>query len=105
MGMKHIKYAFNSQSEWDNLKLDISHEVETDEDGNEFIFFNGGDTIAELGNIVLSQDGEDVVYSDTWHVDILWLEEDNEPESFKEFALVLDNIGIHVFAGFNYLNQ
>lgn len=111
--MKHIKYEFDTEADFDTAKLDIPHEVETDAEGNDYIFFTSGDTISVLNKIFIEYPTydeagnmvSDGVISDKFHVDILWLDEANEPDSFKDYAIVLDNIGIHAFAGVDYLNQ
>lgn len=69
--------------------------------------------VVVLGNICVKEpelDEEynivkDAEYSDTYHVDILWQNESDEPESFKPYFIQLDNEGVHGFAGIDYLNQ
>lgn len=113
MKMKHIKYEFDTEESYNAARLDIPHEIETDEQGSEIIHFTSGDIISVLNKIyteypTYDEAGEEItagVISDKFHVDVLWLDEANEPDSFKPFAITLDNVGIHVFGGFDYLNQ
>lgn len=111
--MVHIKYEFTDEATYETAKLDIAHEIEDDGEGNTNFYFISGDTIAPLGNITLTpatfdEDGNELtapVLSDKWHVDVLWAAAENEPDSWKAFAVTLSDLGIHGFAGVDYLSQ
>jgi len=123
--MKHLKYEFTDESKFNELKLLIPHEITSDnptpiydDNGAEIIeegfnvYFNytSGDNIVPLGNVIITEgvyndDGSwatEPVFSNKWHVDILWLDSKNEPEEFKPFLVDLDTIGVHGFAGIEY---
>jgi hypothetical protein len=124
--MKHLKYEFNSEAEFNELKLLIPHQITSDNpeptydvngaeiiegDYNTYFSFTSGDNIVQLGNVVTTEgvyndDGSwasEPVYSDKWHVDILWLDSATEPDEFKPFGVSLDTIGVHGFAGVEYI--
>ena len=109
--MLHVKYEFPDKETYDTCKLDIPHVIETDEDsGEDYFTYTSGDCVAVLGNIIITEptfdeDGNELtaaVHSDKWHVDVLWLTAEAEVESFKEYKVSIDGLGIHGFAGIVY---
>jgi hypothetical protein len=110
--MKHKKYEFTNEEKWNEVKINLPHEIIEESENNE-ICFNGTECISILGNLVTTEaefDDEGNItknpeFSTTWHVDILYINAEDEPEALKEFVIELNNIGIHGFAGVDYLNQ
>jgi hypothetical protein len=60
-------------------------------------------SFVQLGNIEIN-DG----VSDNFHVDVLWVfddEDESHPESFADKLIELDNDGVHAFLGVDYLTH
>jgi hypothetical protein len=86
--------------------------MEDDGNGNEKFHYTCQDTIVVLDELPLTEpeyDAEgnitnEVEWSGKYHVDALWIEEANEPDSWKPYFIQLDNIGVHGFAGIQYID-
>ena len=103
--MKIGKYEFNSKEQAQDKITDLG----VDEDGN----VTHTHTIVELGSIVLVQgtydeDGNEItspVFSDKYHVDVMWNGLDGHPYGWKTYSINLDNEGSHGFFGVSYVNN
>jgi len=94
--MKIGKYEFNSKEQADS-KIEALGEEHNH-------------TIVKLGNIVLQQaeldeDGEvitEAVFSDKFHLDVMWDGLDSHPYGWATYAVDLDSSGVHSFLGVDY---
>ena len=92
------KYEFKDEETYLEARKAICNE--------DSILLNDVSSLVELGHICLETDEEGLCInkSTTYAVDILWR---NEIESFAQYEVYPDPIGIHTFAGqdANYLAQ
>ena len=111
--MIHKKYEFDSKQQFETLKLDVPHIFVENAEGEEDFTYNCEDLIVVLDELPLTEpeyDNEgnitnEVEWSGKYHVDALWIQETNEPESWKDYLIQLDNIGVHGFAGIEYKTE
>ena len=97
--MKISKYEFNSKEQAQTKIADL-------EEGHQH-------TIVELGHITTSpavydEEGNEVspaIYSDKYHVDVLWQGIDSHPYGWATYAINLNNEGSHSFFGVSYLDN
>ena len=67
-------------------------------------------TFVNLGYIILENGEYDIsgvqtkapVLSEKYHVDVLWIGLDSEPNGWEQYAVYLDNNGVHSFLGLDY---
>jgi len=94
--MKIGKYEFNSKEQADS-KIEALGEEHNH-------------AIVKLGNIVLQQaeiddEGEvitEAVFSDKFHLDVMWNGLDSHPYGWATYAVDLDSNGVHSFLGIDY---
>jgi hypothetical protein len=111
--MYHKKYEFDSKEQFETLKLDVPHMFEKNQNDEDVFVYTCQDLIVILDELPLSEPEldefgnivGDVEWSGKYHVDALWMDEANEPDSWKEYFIQLDNVGVHGFAGVNYIEN
>jgi len=104
--MKIGKYQFNSKEVAD-LKIRALG-VSIDDEGNEYPTHNH--SVVKLGNIILSEAEFDSnnkeikapIFSDKYHVDILWNGLNNHPFGWKSASINISHNGVHCFCGLDY---
>ena len=104
--MKIGKYEFDSKSAYETKLKALG--TAKDEDGNDYPTHNH--SLVALGNIVITpgeydEDGNQTkapVLSDKYHVDAMWIDLEDHPDGWKEFAIDLEGNGVHMFAGVDY---
>ena len=103
------KYEFNSKEQAKEKIKALG--VEKNDDGNEYPTHNH--SIVELGYIVL-KDGvynddlkeiEPPIYSDKYHVDVLWKGIDSHPYGWATYSIDLNEEGTHSFFGVSYITN
>ena len=103
--IKVSKYEFNDEAQ-------VNSKVEglgIDEDGNA----THSHTVVKLGHITLSpatfdEDGDEVtpaVFSDKYHVDVLWNDLSSHPYGWATYAIDLSTEGSHSFFGVKYIDN
>ena len=101
--MKIGKYEFKDEATADSKIKALG----VDEDGNP----THGHAIVRLGHIVLEQgeydeEGNETkapVFSDKYHVDVMWVGLDDHPYGWKSSAVsISDGNGVHSFYGVDY---
>ena len=103
--IKVSKYEFNDEAQ-------VNSKVEglgIDEDGNA----THSHTVVRLGHITLSpatfdEDGDEVtpaVFSDKYHVDVLWHDLSSHPYGWATYAIDLSTEGSHSFFGVKYIDN
>jgi hypothetical protein len=106
MKLNISKYAFNTKEQFEE-KLDALHTM--DEEGNNIPDFKF--SVVQIGNIeleaeVLDEKGEvesKAVFSEKWHVDVAWFEQDEHPYGWKSYKVDFEEgQGMHSFAGVDY---
>ena len=108
--MKNIligKYEFNSEEQAKEKIEALGMETEEGYKPNNI------DTIVELGFLVITpatydDDGNMItppVYSDKYHVDVLWQGVDSHPYGWATYSVNLNNEGVHSFFGVKYLDN
>lgn len=68
---------------------------------------------AEIGHILLEAEEVDEklkilkepVFSEKYHVDMVWYDIEDHPHGWKSYCVDLDNEGMHGFAGLSYLKH
>ncbi len=103
--MKISKYEFNSKEQAQTKIADLGN----NEEGNP----TNNHTIVELGHITTSpavydEEGNEVspaIYSDKYHVDVLWQGIDSHPYGWATYAIDLDDEGSHSFFGVSYIDN
>jgi len=109
MSFKIGKYEFDSQEQAESKIKALG--VEIDDEGNEYTTHKHN--IVKLGYIILKQgvydedfnEIEAPILSDKYHVDVLWNDVTEQPAGWKDYAVNLDNNGIHAFLGIDYLEN
>ena len=105
--IKIAKYEFLDKEQAESKIKSLG--TAQDENGNEYPTHKH--TIVQLGNIVLEQgkydeEGNEIeapVRSEKWHVDVLWLNLDDNPYGWKSYAIDIQDNGVHSFSGLDYL--
>ena len=106
MKLNISKYAFNTKEQFEE-KLDALHTM--DEEGNNIPDFKF--SVVQIGDIeleaeVLDEKGEvesKAVFSEKWHVDVAWFEQDEHPYGWKSYKVDFEEgQGMHSFAGVDY---
>ena len=106
MKLNISKYAFNTKEQFEE-KLYALHTM--DEEGNNIPDFKF--SVVQIGNIeleaeVLDEKGEvesKAVFSEKWHVDVAWFEQDEHPYGWKSYKVDFEEgQGMHSFAGVDY---
>jgi hypothetical protein len=103
--MKVSKYEFNSKEQADSKIKDLGINEEGSPTHNH--------TVVRLGNITLSkatydEDGNELtpaVYSNKYHVDVLWQGIDSHPYGWATYSIDLSNEGTHSFFGVSYVKN
>ncbi len=97
--MKVGKYEFNDESQVDTKVAALGEEH--------------NHSIVKLGNIVLQQaeldeEGDvitEAVFSDKFHVDVMWDGLDSHPYGWATYSVDLDSNGVHSFLGVDYITN
>lgn len=103
--MKVSKYEFNSKEQADKKIVDLGVNEEGSPTHNH--------TIVKLGHIALSKatydkDGNELtpaVYSDKYHVDVLWQGIDSHPFGWATYSININDEGSHSFFGVSYVEN
>ena len=107
--MKIGKYEFDSKSAYETKLKALG--TAKDEDGNDYPTHNH--SLVALGNIVITpgeydEEGNETtapVLSDKYHVDVMWIGLADHPDGWKEFAIDIEDNGVHMFAGVDYASN
>ena len=107
--MKIGKYEFDSKSAYE-IKLKALGTAK-DEDGNDYPTHSH--SLVALGNIVVTpgeydEEGNETkapVLSDKYHVDVMWVGLEDHPYGWKQFAVEVQDNGVHMFAGVDYVSN
>jgi len=78
--MKFLKYEFTTKK-WAELKPQLTD--------------NLINSVVEIGFVIKSKEGDNIILSDKYSVDILW--ENEELSSFAKFKIWIEGIGTHSF--------
>ena len=107
------KYIFDSEEQAETKIKGLG--VDTDENGNEYPTHNH--KIVKLGHIVLKEgvyeldEKGDVqvikepIFSEKYHVDVIWHDLEKHPYGWKTYSVDLQNEGMHQFFGVSYLEN
>ena len=92
------KYEFNDQAQ-------ATSKIDALGDNRHTFFLLGHIEIVkgewdEDGNVIVEP-----VYSDKFHVDVLWQDIETNPYGWATYEIDLDNDGVHSFFGVNYLEN
>jgi hypothetical protein len=106
--MKFRKYEFESKEQFDFFVKKSTFEV----NGSTQEFWEGK-TVVEIGHIMLTPPvlGDDIeiitaaTYAPNYSADILFNEGNNEYEDLVEYEVWPDPVGVHTFAGLDYLYE
>ena len=95
--MKIGKYEFKDQ---ETAEAKIKG-LGVDEDGNA----THQHSVVKLGHIILerAENVDDYVFSDKYHIDVMWVGLDDHPYGWKSAAVGnIDDNGVHSFYGVDY---
>ena len=103
------KYEFDSKSAYETKLKALG--TAKDEDGNDYPTHSH--SLAALGNIVVTssecdEEGNETkapVLSDKYHVDVMWIGLEDHPYGWKQFAVEIQDNGVHMFAGVDYVSN
>ena len=111
--MKIGKYNFKNEEQALQKIVDLG--VGIDFEGNEYPTHNHlvvklGHIILENGEYELNENAEmqiikEPLFSDKFHIDVLWHDLENHPYGWKTYSVDLDNEGCHEFMGLSYLEH
>ena len=107
--MKIGKYEFDSKSAYETKLKALG--TAKDEDGNDYPTHSH--SLVALGNIVVTpgeydEEGNETkapVLSDKYHVDVMWVGLEDRPYGWKQFAVEVQDNGVHMFAGVDYVSN
>ena len=107
--MKIGKYELDSKSAYETKLKALG--TAKDENGNDYPTHSH--SLVALGNIVITpgeydEEGNETkapVLSDKYHVDVMWIGLEDHPDGWKEFAIDIEDNGVHVFAGVDYTSN
>jgi len=111
--MRIGKYEFNDKEQAEEKIKDLG--IDYDFQGNEYKTHNH--TVVKLGHIVLTEGVYDIndkgeiqvikepVFSDKYHIDVIWHDLEKHPYGWKTYSVDLQNEGMHQFFGVSYLEN
>tara|TARA_R110002153_G_scaffold144161_1_gene295314 strand:- start:38 stop:346 length:309 start_codon:yes stop_codon:yes gene_type:complete len=100
--MRIGKYEFKSKEQ-------VQDKIEDLQEGS-FLIVELGHIILKEGEYELNEDEEmqlikKPVFSDKYHVDVIWYDIESHPYGWKTYSCDLDSEGMHEFSGIPYLEN
>lgn len=100
--MRIGKYEFKSKEQ-------VQDKIEDLPEGS-FLIVELGYIVLKEGEYELNEDEEmqlikEPVFSDKYHVDVIWYDIESHPYGWKTYSCDLDSEGMHKFSGIPYLEN